>query len=133
MVNSLLVVLEWLPVAFDWAILPIAVALLILAVRPQTRRLAATGFLVAAAVSAGLLSLLLAASVFHLLGYGRAVADLLVNFGPSVTRDYVATLVRENGPRLLGLLPMVATTGLASIATIYFRGPPGAATEAHHH
>jgi hypothetical protein len=121
MINSLFAVLNWLPVGFDWAILPVAVMLLILACRPRTRPLAATGFLVAAAVSAGLLSLLLAASVFHLLGYGRAVADLLLNFGPSVTRDYVASLVRENGPRLLALLPMVATTGLASIAAVYLR------------
>jgi hypothetical protein len=116
MANSLLAVLDWLPVGFDWAILPVGLVLLILAFRPQTRPLAATGFLIAAAFSAALLSLLLAASVFHLLGYGRAIADLLLNFGPTVTRDYVAGLVRENGPKLVALTPMVATTGLASVA-----------------
>jgi hypothetical protein len=95
--------------------------LVILALRSNTRPWAATGFLIAAGVSAGSLSLLLATSVFHLLGYGRAVADLLLNFGPAVTRDYVAGLLRENGPKLLALCPMVATTALASVAAIYLR------------
>jgi hypothetical protein len=65
--------------------------------------------------------LLLAASVFHLLGYGRALIDLLLNFGPSVTGQYIATLAHENGPRFLSLAPMVFTTGLASVAAIYLR------------
>jgi len=121
MANSLLTALDWLPVGFDWAILPVGLILLLLAFRRQTRKLAATGFLAAAALSAALLSLLLAASVFHLLGYGRAIVDLLLNFGPTVTRDYVAGLVRENEPRLLALAPMVATTGFASVAAVYLR------------
>lgn len=113
--------LEWLPTGFNWAVLPVALALVVLALRERTRPLAATGFLVAAAVSAALLSLLLAASVFHLLGYGRALIDLLLNFGPSVTGQYIATLAHENGPRFLSLAPMVLTTGLASVAAIYLR------------
>jgi len=113
--------LEWLPTGFNWAVLPVALALVVLSLRERTRPLAATGFLVAAAVSAALLSLLLAASVFHLLGYGRALIDLLLNFGPSVTGQYVATLVHQNGPRFLSLAPMVLTTGLASVAAIYLR------------
>jgi hypothetical protein len=83
--------------------------------------LAAKGFLIAACVSAALLSLLLASSVFHLVGYGRAVADLLLNFGPSVTEDYIATLVRQNGPGLLALVPMVVTIFLSSLAAVYLR------------
>lgn len=125
MANSLLAVLDWLPIGFDWAILPVGLTLLILAFRPQTRPWAATGFLLAAAFSAALLSMLLAASVFHLLGYGRAIVDLLLNFGPAVTRDYVAGLVRENGPKLLALTPMVATTGFASVAAVYLRRGQG--------
>ena len=121
MLRVLLAGVEWLPLAFDWAIGPVAILLTALALAGRTRPLAATGFLVAAAFSAGLLSLVLAASVFHLLGYGRAVVDLLLNFGPSVTRDYVATLLRENAPNLLALIPMILTTLLASTAAIYLR------------
>ena len=113
--------LEWLPTGFDWVVIPVGIALVALALRDKTRPLAATGFLVAAAVSATLLSLLLAASVFRLLGYGRALIDLLLNFGPGVTGQYIATLVHENGPRFLALAPMVLTTGLASTAAIYLR------------
>ena len=121
MVNVLLTGLEWLPVGFDWAIVPVAVILVVLALNARTRPLAATGFLVAAAFSAALLSLVLATSIFHLMGYGRAVADLLFNFGPAVTRDYVSGLLHENGPRLLALVPMIVTAVLSSIAAIYLR------------
>jgi hypothetical protein len=121
MLNVLFAALEWLPVGFDWAILPVAIILIGLAISGRTRPLAATGFLVAAAFSAALLSLLLATSVFHLLGYGRAVIDLLFNFGPGVTRDYVASLMRDNSSRLLALVPMIVTAGLSSIAAIYLR------------
>lgn len=130
MINALSIFLDWLPAGFDWAIVPAGLLLLALALRPQTRALAATGFLVAAGISAALLSLLLAASVFHLLGYGRAVADLLLNFGPAVTRDYLASLMRENGPRLLALTPMVATAGFSSIAAVYLRRAREPADEA---
>ena len=121
MLDFLLTVLAWLPVCFDWAIVPVAVLLIILAARASTRGLAARGFLIAASVSAALLSLLLASSVFHLLGYGRAVADLLLNFGPSVTEDYIGTLIRQNGRGLLALVPMVVTIFLSSIAALYLR------------
>lgn len=121
MVSVLLAATEWLPIGFDWAIGPIAALLTGLALSGRTRPLAATGFLVAAAFSGGLLSLILAASVFHLLGYGRAVLDLLLNFGLSVTRDYIVTLFRENAPSLLALAPMILTTLLASVAAIYLR------------
>ena len=110
---------EWLPVAFDWGVAPVILVLLGLALNRKTRPLAARGCLVAAAVSAALLSLLLAASVFHLLGYGRAVADLLLNFGPAMTRDYVVTLLRDNSQRLLALVPMIAAAALSGIATVY--------------
>jgi hypothetical protein len=115
---------QWLPVVFDWIIAPIALVLLAFACFPRTRRMAATGFLAAAAASAALLSLLLAASVFHLLGYGRAIADLLLNFGPAVTSNYIGTLMRENAPRLLALAPMVVTAILSSSAAIYLRRTP---------
>ncbi|MBV9571752.1 MAG: hypothetical protein JO056_10975 [Alphaproteobacteria bacterium] len=121
MVSVLSAAMEWLPVGFDWAIGPIALLLTGLALSDRTRPLAATGFLVAAAFSAALLSLILAASVFHLLGYGRAVVDLLLNFGLTVTRDYVITLFQENAPGLLALAPMILTTLLASIAAMYLR------------
>jgi hypothetical protein len=121
MLKLLLAAPEWLPVGFDWAIVPVAVVLLALAIRAGTRPLAATGFLIAAGFSAALLSLLLAASIFHLLGYGRAVIDLLLNFGPSVTSDYIATLFRDNAPRLLALVPMIVTAILSSVAAIYLR------------
>jgi hypothetical protein len=121
MLKLLFAAFQWLPVIFDWIIAPIALALLALSVFPRTRRMAATGFLVAAGVSAALLSLLLAASVFHLLGYGRAIADLLLNFGPAVTGNYIGTLMRENAPRLLALAPMVVTAILSSTAAIYLR------------
>jgi len=121
MLDFLLTVLAWLPVCFDWAIVPAAVLLIVLAARGRTRGLAARGFLFAASVSAALLSLLLASSVFHLLGYGRAVADLLLNFGPSVTEDYIGTLIRQNGRGLLALVPMVVTIFLSSIAALYLR------------
>lgn len=109
----------WLPVAFDWGILPVLLALVVLALSQRTRPLAARGCLIAAAVSAALLSLLLAASIFHLLGYGRAVADLLLNFGPAMTRDYIVILLRDNSPRLLALVPMIAAAALSGIATVY--------------
>ncbi len=121
MLDFFLTVLAWLPICFDWAIVPVAVLLIVLAARARTRGLAARGFLIAASVSAALLSLLLASSVFHLLGYGRAVADLLLNFGPSVTEDYVGTLIRQNGQGLLALVPMVVTIFLSSIAALYLR------------
>jgi hypothetical protein len=121
MLNFLLAVLQWLPIGFDWLIAPAALVLVALALSGKTRPIAAMGFLIAAAISAALLSLLLAASIFHLLGYGRALADLLLTFGPAVTRDYLATLLRENGPRLLALVPMIVTAALASVAAIYLR------------
>lgn len=121
MFNLAAAALEWLPTGFDWVVVPVGVALIVLAARQKTRPLAATGFLVAAAISAALLSLLLAASVFHLLGYGRALIDLLLNFGPGVTGQYIATLAHENGHRFLALAPMVLTTGLAGVAAIYLR------------
>ena len=113
--------LERVPAGFDWLIVPVAVILLALSFSGRTRPLAATGFLTAAAVSAALLSLILAASVFHVVGYGRAVADLLLNFGPGVTRDYVFTLFRQNGPKLLALVPMIVTAILSGVAAIYLR------------
>jgi hypothetical protein len=121
MFNLAAAALEWLPTGFDWIVIPAGILLVALALRERTRPMAATGFLAAAAISAALLSLLLAASVFHLLGYGRALIDLLLNFGPAVTGQYIATLAQENGPRFLALAPMVLTTGLASIAAIYLR------------
>lgn len=121
MLDFLFAVLTRLPVCFDWAIVPVAVLLIGLAARGSTRTLAAKGFLIAACVSAALLSLLLASSVFHLVGYGRAVADLLLNFGPSVTKDYIATLIRQNGLGLLALVPMVVTVFLSSVAALYLR------------
>jgi hypothetical protein len=121
MFNFAAAMLEWLPTGFNWAVLPVGLVLAALALRENTRPLAATGFLVAAAFSAALLSLLLAASVFRLLGYGRALIDLLLNFGPTVTTQYIATLAHENGPRFVALAPMVLTTGLASVAAIYLR------------
>ena len=121
MLAFLFTALEWIPVGFDWLIAPVALVLLALSFSGRTRPLAATGFLAAAAVSAALLSLILAASVFHLVGYGRAVADLLLNFGPGVTRDYVFALFRQNGPRLLALLPMIAMAVLSGVAAIYLR------------
>jgi hypothetical protein len=126
MLDFLLTVFAWLPVCFDWAILPMAALLIALAVRESTRGVAAKGFLIAASVSAALLSLLLASSVFHLVGYGRAVADLLLNFGPSVTENYIGTLIRQNGRGLLALVPMVLTIFFSSIAALYLRkvSPP---------
>jgi hypothetical protein len=121
MLAFLLTALEWIPIGFDWLIVPVGLVLLALSFSAGTRPLAATGFLTAAAVSAAFLSLILAASVFHIVGYGRAVADLLFNFGPGVTRDYLGTLFRQNGPRLLALLPMMATAILAGVAAIYLR------------
>jgi len=121
MFNFAATAFEWLPTGFNWVVLPVGVVLAALALRERTRPLAATGFLVAAAVSAALLSLLLAASVFHLLGYGRALIDLLLNFGPSVTSQYIATLAHQNGPRFIALAPMVLTVGLASVAAVYLR------------
>jgi hypothetical protein len=121
MLAFLFTALAWIPVGFDWLIMPVALILVVLAFRARTRPLAATGFLTAAAVSAALLSLILAASVFHLVGYGRAVADLLLNFGPVVTREYVFTLFRQNGPRLLALVPMIVTAVLSGVAAIYLR------------
>ena len=119
MFRLLLTAPEWLPVAFDWGLVPATLVLLVLALGGKTRPLAARGCLIAAAVSAALLSLLLAASVFHLLGYGRAVADLLLNFGPAMTRDYVVGLLRDNSQRLLALVPMIAAAALSGIATVY--------------
>jgi hypothetical protein len=119
MVRLLLTAPEWLPVAFDWAILPATLVLLALAFRGETRPLAARGCLIAATVTAALLSVLLAASIFHLLGYGRAVADLLLNFGPAMTRNYVATLLGENSHRLMALVPMIAALALSGVATMY--------------
>jgi len=124
MPNLTFAALEWIPTGFNWALAPVVLALLVLAFNGRTRSLAATGFLVAAAVSACLLSLLLAASVFHLLGYARALANLLLNFGPSVTRDYVSTLISANGARLLTLVPMVLTALLSSVAAVYLRRVP---------
>lgn len=121
MPNLLLAAPEWVPMGFDWAIIPATLLLVVLALQDRTRPLAATGFLVAAGVSAALLSLLLAASAFHLLGYGRAVIDLLINFGPSVTRDYLGTLLQDNAPRLLALVPMIVTAVLAGVAAAYLR------------
>ncbi|HEX3653044.1 MAG TPA: hypothetical protein VHU18_09505 [Rhizomicrobium sp.] len=121
MLDFLLTVLAWVPVFFDWAILPVAVLLIALAARGSTRGVAANGFLIAASVSAALLSLLLASSVFHLVGYGRAVADLLLNFGPSVTENYIGTLIRQNGRGLLALVPMVLTIFFSSMAALYLR------------
>jgi hypothetical protein len=121
MLDFLFTILAWLPVCFDWAIVPVAILLIALAARANTRGAAARGFLIAACVSAALLSVLLASSVFHLLGYGRAVVDLLLNFGPSVTRDYVATLIGQNGRGLLALVPMVVTVLLSSVAALYLR------------
>jgi hypothetical protein len=121
MLKLLFAAFQWLPVVFDWIILPVAVVLLALAFLPATRRIAATGFLVAAGTSAALLSLLLAASVFHLMGYGRAIADLLLNFGPAVTGNYIGTLMHDNAPRLLAMTPMVAVTFLSGIAAVYLR------------
>lgn len=121
MLKLVFVAFQWLPVVFDWIIAPVGLALLALALFPRTRRMAATGFLAAAAASTALLSLLLAASIFHLLGYGRAIADLLLNFGPAVTSNYLGTLMRENAPRLLALAPMVVTAILSSTAAIYLR------------
>jgi len=121
MLKLLFAAFQWLPIVFDWVILPVALALLVLAFLPRTRRIAATGFLAAAAVSAALLSLLLAASVFHLLGYGRAIADLLLNFGPAVTGNYIGTLMHDNAPRLLAMTPMVAVTFFSGTAAIYLR------------
>lgn len=121
MLAFLLTALEWIPTGFDWLIVPVALVLLGLAISGRTRPLAATGFLTAAAVSAALLSLILAASVFHIVGYGRAIADLLLNFGPGVTRDYVLTLFRQNGPKLLALVPMIVTAILSGVAAIYLR------------
>lgn len=114
-------VLSWLPIVFDWAIVPVAIILIGLCARSETRPLAATGFLVAAGISAGVLSLLLAASVFYLIGYGRAVGDLLLNFGPSVTGQYIGTLLRQNGMRFLSLLPMIAAALASTVAAIYLR------------
>ena len=121
MSNIPITVLSWLPILFDWAIVPAAIILIGLCARPETRPMAATGFLIAAGISAGVLSLLLAASVFYLIGYGRAVGDLLLNFGPTVTSQYIGTLMRQNGMRLLTLLPMVATALSSTIAAIYLR------------
>ncbi len=121
MFNFAAAALEWLPTAFDWIVVPVGLALIALAAREKTRPLAASGFLVAAAISAALLSLLLATSVFHLLGYGRALIDILLNFGPGMTGQYIATLAHENGPRFLALAPMMVTTGLAGVAAIYLR------------
>jgi hypothetical protein len=121
MLDFLLTVLAWLPICFDWAIAPVAVVLIALAFRGSTRGAAAKGFLIAASVSAALLSLLLASSVFHLVGYGRAVADLLLNFGPSVTEEYIGTLIRQNGRGLLALVPMVVTVFFSSVAALYLR------------
>jgi hypothetical protein len=125
MPNLTFAAIDWIPTGFNWALAPVAVALVALALNGRTRPLAATGFLIAAGISASLLSLLVAASVFHLLGYGRAVADLLLNFGPSVTRDYLATLLSANGARLLTLLPMVFTAFSSIIAAIYLRREEG--------
>jgi hypothetical protein len=121
MLAFLFTILEWIPIGFDWLIAPVALVLLVLSFSARMRPIAATGFLSAAAISAALLSLILAASVFHLVGYGRAVADLLLNFGPGVTRDYVFSLFRQNGPRLLALVPMIITAGLSGVAAIYLR------------
>jgi predicted permease len=121
MVKLLFAAFQWLPIVFDWIIVPVALVLLGLSFSRRTRRWAATGFLAAAAGSAALLSLLLAASVFHLLGYGRAIADLLLNFGPAVTGNYIGTLMQENAPRLVALIPMVLTMLLSSTAAIYLR------------
>jgi hypothetical protein len=121
MLAFLFTALEWIPAGFDWLIVPVALVLLALAFSARTRPLAATGFLTAAALSAALLSLILAASVFHLVGYGRAVIDLLFNFGPGVTRDYVSMLFHQNGPRLLALVPMIVTAILSGVAAIYLR------------
>jgi hypothetical protein len=129
MLQILFAAFQWLPVVFDWIIVPVALGLLALSFSHRTRLWAARGFLAAAAGSAALLSLLLAASVFHLLGYGRAIADLLLNFGLAVTSNYIGTLMHDNAPRLLALTPMVLTTLLSSTAALYLRRTQGPASE----
>jgi len=121
MSNLPVTALNWLAIGFDWALAPVAVVLIVLAVRPQTRRHAAVGFLIAAGVSAALLSLLLAASVFYFIGYGRAITNLLLNFGPGVTRNYVMALAHQNGARLLAVSPMIVTAVSSSVAAVYLR------------
>jgi hypothetical protein len=121
MTNLPLTAINWLPVVFDWAIAPFAVALIGLASFRESRPIAALGFLIAAGISAALLSLLLATSVFYLFGYGRAVMAMLLNFGPAVTRDYVVGLVHQNALRLLAVLPMIATALSSTVAAIYLR------------
>lgn len=120
--------LNWLAIGFDWTLVPVGLILIALALRPQTRHHAAIGFLVAAGVSAALLSLLLAASVFYFVGYGRAIANLLLNFGPSVTRNYIVALAQQNGRRLLAVSPMIATAVSSSIAGVYLRKSQGPGT-----
>jgi hypothetical protein len=92
-----------------------------MAAHRETRHIAALGFLIAAGISAALLSLLVAASVFFLFGYGRAVIAMLLNFGPAVTGDYLATLVHQNALRLLAVLPMIGTVLFSTVAAIYLR------------
>ena len=124
MSNLPLTALNWLALGFDWAMLPAAIILIALAVRKQTRRYAALGFLVLAGISAALLSLLVATSIFYFVGYGRAIASLLLNFGPSVTRNYIAALARENGSRLLAVSPMIFVAVSSSVAAVYLRREP---------
>lgn len=114
-------ILDRIPVWFDWALVPAAIALLALALYRKTRALAATGFLVAAGLSGVLLSLLVGTSVFNLFGYGRAVLNLLLNFGPGVTRDYIVTLIHANAGRLYAVGPMFATALCSGIAAAYLR------------
>jgi len=121
MSNLPVTALNWLTIGFDWALLPVGIILIALALRPDTRHHAAWGFLVAAGISAAILSLLLATSVFYFVGYGKAIASLLLNFGPSVTRHYIVALAQQNGQRLLAVSPMIVTAVSSSVAGVYLR------------
>ncbi len=112
----------WIPGVFNWVIAPIAILLLGLSAIARTRTISTHGLTITAALSITLMSVLLASAVFLLFGYARALASVLLNFGPAIARGFVADVLAASGSRLAVFIPAIATTIGSSVAAAMLRG-----------
>ena len=122
MLKVIAALLNFAPLVFDWVLAPAAILLLLLALARSTRPFSTLGFSVIAAISGVLLSVVAACVLYLCFGYVRSLLNLLMNFGPSVAGNFLATVARERGGQLIGMVPMIATAAGSGIAAIALRG-----------
>ena len=123
MLQFAVTLLQWLPKAFVWLVVPIACFSILLALARRLRPHAALGFMIAASISAIFLAIETAAVAYICCDQARMLFSILLDFRPGVTIGFALALLGSAVRPLAGTLPMlIGAAGTGTGAFLLRRG-----------